>query len=107
MTKIVYAGTPEFAVPALEALLRSEHEVIAVYTQPDRPAGRGRKPQASPVKCCALQAGLPVLQPADFKSTQDVRRLEQLGDHFDIQSACAVQRIGSGEPARGERGHQG
>ena len=90
MTKIVYAGTPGFAVPALEALLRSEHEVIAVYTQPDRPAGRGRKPQASPVKCCALQAGLPVLQPADFKSTQDVRRLEQLGADLMVVAAYGL-----------------
>jgi methionyl-tRNA formyltransferase len=47
MMKIIYAGTPDFAVPALELLVKSEHEVIAVYTQPDRPAGRGRKLQQS------------------------------------------------------------
>ena len=48
--KIIFAGTPEFAVPCLQALLDSEHEICAVYTQPDRPAGRGRKLQPSPVK---------------------------------------------------------
>jgi methionyl-tRNA formyltransferase len=54
MLKIIYAGTPEFALPALQALLQSRHRVVAVYTQPDRPAGRGRKLQASPVTtaCC-------------------------------------------------------
>ena len=50
---IVFAGTPEFAVPALEALLRSAHRVVAVYTQPDRPAGRGQQLAASAVKQCA------------------------------------------------------
>ncbi len=67
MLKIIYAGTPEFAVPALEALLQSRHEVLAVYTQPDRPAGRGQKIQASPVKTCALAHNIPVYQPASFK----------------------------------------
>lgn len=65
--KIIYAGTPEFAVPALNALLHSEHEVIAVYTQPDRPAGRGKKLIASPVKCVAEQHAIPVEQPLNFK----------------------------------------
>jgi len=66
MLKIIYAGTPEFAVPALKSLLRSEHQLVAVYTQPDRPAGRGRKLQQSPVKELALEHGLPVHQPASF-----------------------------------------
>ena len=48
--KVVFAGTPDFAAVALKALINSHHDVIAVYTQPDRPAGRGRKLQASPVK---------------------------------------------------------
>ncbi len=67
MTRLLYAGTPEFAVPALEALLRAGYAVAAVYTQPDRPAGRGRQVQASPVKQCALQAGVPVRQPVTLK----------------------------------------
>lgn len=75
MLKIVYAGTPEFAVPGLEALLHSEHRVLAVYTQPDRPAGRGRKLQPSPVKRLALAHGIEVCQPQNFKSTAEVERL--------------------------------
>jgi methionyl-tRNA formyltransferase len=65
--KIIFAGTPEFARTALEALLASEHEVGAVYTQPDRPAGRGRKLTASPVKQLALEHGIPVQQPPSLK----------------------------------------
>lgn len=75
MLKIIYAGTPEFAVPALQALLQSRHQVAVVYTQPDRPAGRGRKLQASPVKTCALEQGVPVLQPENFKSVADLEQL--------------------------------
>ncbi len=75
MLKIIYAGTPEFAVPALESLLRSEHQVLAVYTQPDRPAGRGRKLQPSPVKACALAHKVPVLQPESFNNPEDQRQL--------------------------------
>jgi len=65
--KIIFAGTPEFAQTALAALLASQHEVLAVFTQPDRPAGRGRKLTASPVKQLALQHGIPVLQPVSLK----------------------------------------
>jgi len=65
--KIIFAGTPEFAQTALAALLASRHEVRAVFTQPDRPAGRGRKLTASPVKQLALQHGIPVLQPVSLK----------------------------------------
>lgn len=65
--KIIYAGTPDFAVPALQTLIDSEHEVVAVYTQPDRPAGRGRKLQFGPVKQVAIDVGLPVEQPLSLK----------------------------------------
>ena len=65
---IIYAGTPEFAVPTLQALLNSQHNVKAVYTQPDRPAGRGRKLRPSPVKKLALTANIPVEQPVSLKS---------------------------------------
>ena len=75
MLKIIYAGTPEFAVPALESLLQSEHEVLAVYTQPDRPAGRGRKLLQSPVKACALVHDIPLLQPQSFNDTLELTRL--------------------------------
>ncbi len=75
---IVFAGTPEFAVPALEALLGSGHRVVAVYTQPDRPAGRGRKPRPSPVKQRALQAGLTVHQPDTLRDPAEQERLAAL-----------------------------
>jgi methionyl-tRNA formyltransferase len=65
--RIVFAGTPDFAVPSLRAAAR-HNEVVAVYTQPDRPAGRGRGLQASPVKLEAIQRGIPVLQPESFKA---------------------------------------
>ncbi len=65
--KIVFAGTPEFAAVHLQALLGSAHQIVAVYTQPDRPAGRGKKIQAGPVKQVALEAGLPVEQPVSLK----------------------------------------
>jgi methionyl-tRNA formyltransferase len=66
--RIVFAGTPEFAVPSLRAAAE-RGEVVAVYTQPDRPAGRGRQLQLSPVKVEALGRNLPVMQPLDFKTS--------------------------------------
>ena len=68
--KIIFAGTPDFAASALSALIKSEHEVVAVYTQPDRPAGRGRKLRASPVKEVALKHDIPVLQPEKLKDAE-------------------------------------
>lgn len=65
--RIAFAGTPDFAVPALDALLRAGHELAGVWTQPDRPAGRGRRLTASPVKQRALQHGLPVYQPQSLR----------------------------------------
>ncbi len=65
--RIIFAGSPEFAVPPLQALIESPHEVVAVLTQPDRPSGRGRKLTPGPVKQAALDAGLPVLQPLTLK----------------------------------------
>jgi methionyl-tRNA formyltransferase len=65
--RIIFAGSPEFAVPALEQLADSGHRLVAVLTQPDRPAGRGRALQASPVKRCALARGLEVFQPESFR----------------------------------------
>ena len=67
--RIVFAGTPDFAVPALQACA-ARGEVVAVYTQPDRPAGRGRQLQMSPVKQAALDIGLPVQQPLNFKTEE-------------------------------------
>ena len=69
--KIIFAGTPEFAAVALAALLKTEHEIVAVYTQPDRKAGRGQKLTASAVKQLALEHDLPVYQPLHFKSATE------------------------------------
>ena len=65
--RIIFAGTPEFAATTLTALLTTEHDICAVYTQPDRPSGRGRKLTASPVKQLALENGIAVEQPLNFK----------------------------------------
>ncbi|MDG1444873.1 MAG: methionyl-tRNA formyltransferase [Methylophilaceae bacterium] len=68
--KIIFAGTPEFAVPALVALIQAGHNIVMVLTQPDRPAGRGMRLRASPVKQLALQHGLIVYQPASLKLSE-------------------------------------
>ena len=75
--RIVFAGTPEFAVPCLRAAA-GKAEVVAVYTQPDRPAGRGRGLAPSPVKLEAVQRGIPVLQPENFKSALSKQALRAL-----------------------------
>ncbi|WP_111413434.1 methionyl-tRNA formyltransferase [Billgrantia lactosivorans] len=66
--RVIFAGTPDFAAASLTAVLQSRHRVVAVYTQPDRPAGRGRKLTASPVKSLALAHDLPVRQPESLRS---------------------------------------
>ena len=68
--RIVFAGTPAFAVPTLQQLAASNHKLVGVLTQPDRPAGRGRQMQASPVKELAVSLGLPIAQPATLKDPQ-------------------------------------
>jgi methionyl-tRNA formyltransferase len=76
--RIVFAGTPDFAARHLAALIDSHHEVIAVYSQPDRPAGRGKKLKASEVKELALQHDIPVYQPENFKSDEAKAELAAL-----------------------------
>ncbi|TAL72794.1 MAG: methionyl-tRNA formyltransferase [Rhodanobacter sp.] len=73
--RVVFAGTPDFSVPCLEACRASGAEVVAVYTQPDRPSGRGRKLAASPVKQAALAAGIAVEQPESLKGAEAQARL--------------------------------
>lgn len=75
---IVFAGTPDFAAAHLEALLNHNHKIAAVYTQPDRPAGRGKSLRASPVKARALQAGLSVRQPSSLRDAAEVEALRAL-----------------------------
>ena len=76
--RVVFAGTPDFAASSLAALLDSEHEVVAVYTQPDRPAGRGRKLTPSPVKQLAQAQALPVYQPVSLKDAEAQAELAAL-----------------------------
>jgi len=73
--RVVFMGTPEYAVPTLEHLLLDGYEVAAVYTQPDKTAGRGRAAVTSPVKKAALERGLPVVQPVSFKDAEVVKQL--------------------------------
>ncbi|MET0118065.1 MAG: methionyl-tRNA formyltransferase [Sedimenticola sp.] len=89
--KIVFAGTPDFSVPPLKALLAAGHEVVAVYTQPDRPSGRGRKLTASPVKQVALEHDVPVFQPKNFKAEEDLAILE--GHQADLMVVVAYGLI--------------
>ena len=85
--RIVFMGTSEFAVPILKRLVESEHLIVAVYTQPDRPAGRGRLPTPSPVKRVAEARGLAVLQPQSLRAPEAVLGLVELKPHVIIVAA--------------------
>lgn len=85
--RIVFMGTPEFAVPTLRALAATGNELVAVYTQPDRPAGRGRQLRPSPVKLAALELGLPVVQPASLRPAEEVERLAALAPDVIVVAA--------------------
>jgi len=76
--RIAYAGTPEFAVPALESITNSQHELVAVLTQPDRKSGRGRKITKSPVKSAITSSNVQVLQPENVNSDEQISQLEKL-----------------------------
>lgn len=89
--RIVFMGTPDFAVPSLEILLEHGFNVVAVVTAPDRPAGRGLQLQSSPVKECALRHGLPVLQPDKLKSPDFIRALA--GYQADLQVVVAFRML--------------
>lgn len=85
--KVVFFGTPQFAVPTLDAILDSSHRVVGVVTQPDRPRGRGQKETDAPVKARAKAAGLPLLQPATLKDPAVVERLAALGADIGVVAA--------------------
>ncbi len=89
--RIVFAGTPDFAARHMAALLSSEHEVIAAYTNPDRPAGRGKKLTASAVKNLALEHDVPVYQPENFKSDEAKQALADL--NADIMVVVAYSQL--------------
>ncbi|MFA6808926.1 MAG: methionyl-tRNA formyltransferase, partial [Eubacteriales bacterium] len=73
--RIVFMGTPDFAVPSLQGLFDAGHDIVGVFTQPDRPAGRGKKLKPSPVKVLAERLNIPLFQPEKVKSTEAVKQL--------------------------------
>ncbi|MHC5225851.1 methionyl-tRNA formyltransferase [Ignatzschineria sp. LJL83] len=88
--RIIFAGTPEFSVPTLEALIGSEHEVVAVYTQPDRPRGRGKKMQFTPIKEVAVQHDIPVYQPLSLRDAEAQETLKSLNADLMIVVAYGL-----------------
>ena len=103
-SKIIFMGTPDFAVPSLKALLKQEYNVTHVVTQPDRPKGRGRKVIPPPVKQVALNAGLNVSQPLSVKNEQFIEKLKTIGadifvvvafGHILPRTLLEVPKIGS------------
>ena len=88
--KVVFAGTPEAAVPSLEAVVASHHELVAVVTRPDAPAGRGRRLEASPVRRRAEELGIPVLTPATVRDEAFLHTLRELAP-----DACPVVAYGN------------
>jgi methionyl-tRNA formyltransferase len=101
--KVIFAGTPDFAVPSLQVLLASKNEVCAVYTQPDRPAGRGRNRQVSPVKELALKYAIPIFQPLTLKTDEDLQQIRSFNADLMVvvaygmiltQAVLTVPRLG-------------
>lgn len=88
--RLIFAGTPEFAVPSLRVLLETGSSLVAVYTQPDRPAGRGRQPRASPVKAGALAAGVPVYQPISLRDPAVQAELAALAPDLLVVAAYGL-----------------
>ena len=91
--RVVFMGTPAFAIPALRTLVERGHVVVGVYTQPDRRAGRGRKLRASPVKVFSEECGLPVFQPRSLRqdtesARSDLARSRSLMPSSSPRTAC-------------------
>lgn len=87
---IIFAGTPHFSVSALQALIESPHKIVAVYTQPDRPSGRGQKLTASPVKELAMQHHFPIYQPQTLKNAEQQQILKDLNADLMIVVAYGL-----------------
>jgi methionyl-tRNA formyltransferase len=88
--KLIFAGTPDFAATALASLLQSGHKILAVYTQPDRPAGRGLQLTESPVKRLAKEQGIPVFQPLTLKDPSEQKQLRDLGADLLVVAAYGL-----------------
>ena len=85
--KIVYMGTPEFAVPPLKKIIEEGYEVAAVFTQPDKPKGRSGKPSPSPVKEAALEADLTIYQPERLRDGENVKLLQDINPDMIVVAA--------------------
>ena len=90
--RIVFMGTPDFAVPSLRALIDNGYDVVGVFCQPDRPKGRGHKLAACPVKETAEAAGIPVFQPERIKRAEGVEALRGLAPDLCVRSASCFLR---------------
>ena len=88
--RLVFAGTPDFAATALKSLLQTDHQIVGVYSQPDRPSGRGRKLVPSPVKQVALDADIPVFQPDTLKTPEAQAQLQALDADVMIVAAYGL-----------------
>lgn len=88
--RLVYMGTADFAVPALRALARSRHEIVAVYTQPARPAGRGMQPRSSPIERAASELGLAIRTPVTLKANEEQESLAALGPDLAVVAAYGL-----------------
>ena len=88
--KVVFMGTPEFSVPALDALIEAGHEIVAVYTQPPRPAGRGKKDRPSPVQARAEALGLPVRHPVSLRPQEEKDEFAALGADIGVVVAYGL-----------------
>src|SRR5688572_30083745 len=89
--RVIFMGTPEFAVPSLEILLQNDVNVVAVITAPDKPQGRGQKVVYSPVKACALRYNLPILQPPNLKAPAFIEELKSF--KADLQVVVAFRML--------------
>lgn len=100
--RIIFAGTPDFAARHLDALLSSEHQVVGVFTQPDRPAGRGKKLMPSPVKVLAEAHNLPVFQPSSLRPQDNQRLVADLGADIMVVVAYGLILLsGAGDAPSG------
>ncbi len=88
--RLIFAGTPKFAVPSLRALLKTDHPPVAVYTQPDRPAGRGRQMHAGPVKILTLATSIPIYQPNSFNDPKIQAELAALAPDLLVVAAYGL-----------------
>ncbi len=102
--RLVFLGTPGFAVPTLEAIVHAGHDVAAVLTQPDRPRGRGQNAAASPVKEAAVRLGLTVYQPERVRRPEAVEYLRGIGLRGDGGGGLRADHSASGDRS-GAAGH--